>query len=88
MTPETIKEFQKKLDCWAKGYEGPLTYPFRTPREISLYRAGMRRGLQKALTLLESMMKKAKPHSDLDTIDLEHDLGMKAMTDPFTGGYV
>jgi hypothetical protein len=24
-------------------------------------------------------------HSDLDTIDLDHDLGMRDLTDPFTG---
>ena len=26
-------------------------------------------------------------HSDLDTIDEEHDFGMRGLTDPFSGGY-
>ncbi len=28
------------------------------------------------------------PHSDLDTIDLDHDLGTRDLTDPFTGKVV
>jgi hypothetical protein len=27
-------------------------------------------------------------HSDLDTIDLDHDLGMRWITDPFTGDVI
>jgi len=27
-------------------------------------------------------------HSDLDTIDLDHDRGLRDLTDPFTGGYI
>jgi hypothetical protein len=30
---------------------------------------------------------KARPHRDLDTIDIEHDMGLRDLTDPFTGEY-